>query len=77
MGSPNSVILALAVAAFVVAACSSAEDGADRGRLSSETECMTATDASACKRDNDIAGGVPMTLPQGSGDGSGGARRSN
>ena len=70
MASPIRSVLFATATVSMLAACTSSE-----GKVSSETECMTATDSSACKRENDKASGKQMTLPQGSGDGNGGSKR--
>lgn len=59
----------LAAAALILAACAVPQNTENLGQLSSETECMTASNSSDCKFEHLRAGGENIVLPQGSGSG--------
>ena len=61
--------IVLVVAGFALAACDGPDETAQRGKRSSETDCIVAVDSSACKIDHTIAGGEPIVLQDGAGDG--------
>ena len=65
----------LAAAALILTACVVPQETETIGQLSSETECMTASNSSGCKFEHLRAGGENIVLPQGSGRGKQSRRR--
>ena len=61
--------MVLAVAGIALAACAASDETAQKGKRSSETDCIVAADSSACKIEHSKAGGEPIVLQDGAGDG--------
>ena len=57
----------LTAAALILTACAIPQDTENLGQLSSETECLTASNSSDCKFEHLRASGENIVLPQGSG----------
>ena len=60
--TPRFAALALAT---LLAGCAAGTTGPDRAGLKTESQCVTSSNASACKLQHDKAGGYPFALGRG------------
>lgn len=58
-------LAALAAVAALLAGCAGGTAGPDRAALKTESQCVTSSNASACKLQHDLAGGYPFALSRG------------